>query len=392
MQPRLLLFFFVFAFVVIVILQGVATVDEPVKASWNYSPEQIRPFWENEVMEGESVLFIKDSQTGEARASVLFPIKEVLTVRNSAGDITYENGRDYKWNLGSRELVLPPGSRIVSRTPSELRRPAKSQQFALMHRDGNDEIYFGAKLEYHEIQTCITYSHAPNLWENDVPKFDATALPRVLSKLQNRQPVSIVVIGDSISTGCNASGWAQGAPYQPPYPDLLRKHLESHYQNHVELVNLSFGGTGASWAVTMVDKIVDAKPDLVIVALGMNDAGGCPASEYKANIEMVIAKIRETLPDTEFILIASMVGNRDWVTLKQELFPQYRDALEELRGPGIALADMTSIWTSLLEHKKDWDLTGNGVNHPNDFGHRLYAQVLSRLLIPKDEGTAKPAP
>ena len=59
----------------------------------------------------------------------------------------------------------------------------------------------------------------------------------------------------------------------------------------------------------------------------------------------------------------------------------YRDALAELRHPGVALADMTSIWTTLLEQKQDWDMTGNGVNHPNDFGHRVYAQVLSALLI-----------
>jgi hypothetical protein len=86
---------------------------------------------------------------------------------------------------------------------------------------------------------------------------------------------------------------------------------------------------------------------------------------------------------TIIILIATMLGNADWVTLKQPLFPQYRDALSQLGGPGVALADMTSIWTELLRHKKDWDLTGNGVNHPNDFGHRIYAQVLSALLIPK---------
>jgi hypothetical protein len=43
---------------------------------------------------------------------------------------------------------------------------------------------------------------------------------------------------------------------------------------------------------------------------------------------------------------------------------------------------MTSIWTEFLERKHDWDLTGNGVNHPNDFGHRVYAQVLSTLLVP----------
>ena len=48
---------------------------------------------------------------------------------------------------------------------------------------------------------------------------------------------------------------------------------------------------------------------------------------------------------------------------------------------GVALADMTSMWTEMLKYKKDSDLTGNGVNHPNDFGHRVYAQVLSSLLI-----------
>ena len=45
-------------------------------------------------------------------------------------------------------------------------------------------------------------------------------------------------------------------------------------------------------------------------------------------------------------------------------------------GPGIALADMTSIWTEIVARKKYLDLTGNGLNHPNDFGHRLYAGVI----------------
>ena len=83
-----------------------------------------------------------------------------------------------------------------------------------------------------------------------------------------------------------------------------------------------------------------------------------------------------------FILVASMLGNRDWITLKHNVFPQYRDALTELVEPGIALADLTSIWTEFLQRKKDWDQTGNGVNHPNDFGHRVYAQVILTLLQP----------
>jgi acyl-CoA thioesterase-1 len=77
-----------------------------------------------------------------------------------------------------------------------------------------------------------------------------------------------------------------------------------------------------------------------------------------------------------------MLGGPSRTALRHKLFPQYRDALARLCGPGIALADLTSVWAELLEHKQAWDLTGNGVNHPNDFGHRVYAQVLSSLLIP----------
>ena len=40
-------------------------------------------------------------------------------------------------------------------------------------------------------------------------------------------------------------------------------------------------------------------------------------------------------------------------------------------------------WSGFLELKKDWDQSGNGVNHPNDFGHRVYAQVIFTLLDPK---------
>ncbi|RPI85466.1 MAG: hypothetical protein EHM42_06710, partial [Planctomycetaceae bacterium] len=97
--------------------------DEPKRVEWTYAPQQLRPFWEGTVMEGESVLFIKPTPQGEARASVLFPIEEVLSVTNSAGNVTYESGRDYNWKSGSREVTIPAGSRIPCSTPSDLRRP-----------------------------------------------------------------------------------------------------------------------------------------------------------------------------------------------------------------------------------------------------------------------------
>ena len=357
--------------------------DEPAKPAWKYSSELLRPFWQGEVIEGESVLFIKDDKTGEARASVLFPIREVLSVKNSVGDVTYENGKDFVWKADSREIVIPSGSRIPTKTPPEMRRPAKSQKYELTHRDGNGEIFFGGRLEYAEMQTCITYRHTADLWKAPVPKFDPKMLPRSVARLVNKQPLSIVTLGDSISAGANASALYDAAPYQPAYPELVRRQLAERFQGPVEMKNLAVGGTDTGWGLTQIDKVVEAQPQLVILAFGMNDSAGRSAKSYQENTKAMIAKIREKLPECEFILVASMLGNRDWIRLKHEAFPQYRDALNELVEPGIALADLTSIWSGFLELKQDWDQTGNGVNHPNDFGHRVYTQVITTLLDPK---------
>lgn len=370
---------------------GGLPAQEEARPVWAYSEELLRPFWLGEVMQGESVLFVKDEKTGEARASVLFPIDRVLSVRSSSGDVRYEEGRDYVWKAGSREITVPPGSRIVVSAPPALRRPANSQKYRLTHRDGNGEIYFGAKLEYHDLQTIVTYAHAPGLWKSPVPKFDPAALPKSLGKLQRREAIKIVVLGDSISTGCNASGWAEGRPFQPAYPELVGLMLHERYRGPVEVVNLSVGGKDSAWGLTMVDQVAEAGPDLVLLAFGMNDSAGRPAAEFQEKIAATIKGIQAKRPGAEFILIATMVGNPAWVTLKQELFPKYRDALAKLCGPGVALADVTSVWAEFHRLKPDWDHTGNGVNHPNDFGHRVYAQVIGSLLMPGEEqGKAEP--
>ena len=143
---------------------------------------------------------------------------------------------------------------------------------------------------------------------------------------------------------------------------------------------MAVGGTDTAWGLSQVDAIVASRPDLVVLAFGMNDSGGRTPGEYRAVTKKIMDKVRETVPEAEFILVATMLGNRDWILLHHDYFPEYRAALAKLCGPGVALADLTSVWTAFLEHKKDWDLTGNGVNHPNDFGHRVYAQVLSALF------------
>ena len=358
---------------------GSSAADEP--SQWKYSPEQLQPFWTSDIVHRESVLFVSDAATGETRASVLFPIRKIISVQDSTGAVTYKSGIDFHYSEGSREITIPAKSGIVTKTVADLRRPANSQQYRLTHRDGNGEILFGGGLEYHNMQTWITYSKATADWPVSMPTFEPSMLPQTIGRLQQRQPVTVVLLGDSISTGCNASGWGNAAPFQPAYQNLLKMHLESHYSTAVNLTNLSVGGTSTPWGITQIPKVLESEPDLIILAFGMNDSAARSPEEFGKNISLLISTARKTLPNVEFILIAPMLGNRDWTALKHDVFPKYRGELASLCKPGIALADMTSVWHEFLLRKSDHDLTGNGVNHPNDFGHRVYAQVLSALLI-----------
>ncbi|MEQ9407078.1 MAG: SGNH/GDSL hydrolase family protein [Fuerstiella sp.] len=360
------------------LMTGVVQAQD--RQPWTWSPELLKPFWLSQVVYDEPVLFVRDAEDQVAKASLLFPVQKIIAVHDASGEVSFQPDTDFQFEPGRRQIVVPHGSRIVSYAAKDLRRPAGSQKYRLTHRDGNGEILFGAKLEYHNMQTMVTYVKAVDEWPVKMPKFDADVLPRTVQRLQTAQPVSIVLLGDSISTGCNASGWGEGAPYQPPWQDLLLMHLQHCCEGDVRLTNLAVGGTSTPWGLTMIDQVVAQKPDLVLLAFGMNDSAGRSAAEYGQNTAAMIAKIREGRPEAEFILIASMLGNRDWTTLKHDVFPDYRNELAKLAGRGIALADMTSVWTEFLKRKKDRDLTGNGVNHPNDFGHRVYAQVLAALL------------
>ncbi|MHB8969380.1 MAG: SGNH/GDSL hydrolase family protein [Pirellulaceae bacterium] len=368
--------------VVALILCGSASgwAAEP-ESAWKFSAAQLQPFWRSTTMHGETVLFVANSPGEVPKVTLLFEPTRILSVCSSSGEVTYEEGKDYLWQAGSREISLPTGSRIVCKSPQDLRRAPKTQAYALTRRDGQGEILFGGGHEYQDMQTAVTYEHR-GTWPSAVPVLAREQLPRTLQRLTAKEPLKIALLGDSISTGCNASGWAKVAPFQPPYQDLLVLNLESVYGAKVTLSNFAVGGTDTAWGLANIGKLIEVRPDLVILAFGMNDSAGRPAKDYQANIRAMMEAVRRELPEAEFILVATMLGNRDWTALQQELFPQFRDALAELCGNGAALADMTSIWTELLNRKQDWDLTGNGVNHPNDFGHRIYAQVLSALLVP----------
>ena len=78
-----------------------------------------------------------------------------------------------------------------------------------------------------------------------------------------------------------------------------------------------------------------------------------------------------------------MTGHKSWkptVPGKDTIYAKEMCNFASNQGLDVAVADVQSIWKTFLTKKSFYDLTGNGVNHPNDYGHRIYASTLLEIL------------
>ena len=101
---------------------------------------------------------------------------------------------------------------------------------------------------------------------------------------------------------------------------------------------------------------------------------------FKENIQSIINQVRAANPSAEFILVGTTLPNAETICFDQQ--PYYFEKLQEIADScsGIATANMTEVHRKLLERKSFADMTGNNVNHPNDFLARWYAQYIVGML------------
>ena len=341
------------------------------------------PIWISTTTDRESILFIQPTNATCASAHLLFAAARIQEVTSADHQTTFTLDKDFKLAANGRELVLLPGTAIPFRKASDFFLP-KNSPHSLAHRAGQPEqwLLWGEGDFFLNQQVEVTYQHQPAPWAGRIPVQATKLLPRTIAKLSRKQPITISISGDSISKGYNASGFIRVAPFQSPFVELVATQLEAVTGRPIKLSNHAVAGWKSQDGLANTTQVIADKPDLVIIAYGMNDIPRHQPKEFKTNIAGIIAAIHTANPQTEIILVAPMQGNPDSVHYPPKSFEEYRQILESLTGPGIALADVTSLWQELLKRKRFADLTGNGINHPNDFGHRLYAQVILALLLP----------
>jgi len=342
-----------------------------------HEKEYLTPFWSADTMYNESVLMVSPDSVTPAEASLLFPPLAIISVKDASLEASYAENIDWVYTNG--KLKLLPGSKAAFMTNNQL---YPTTQGPTMAKVGGGYVLFHEGHYFHDKQLAVTYTHQKNIWKGPVPQYADTNLPNTTMKLNQGKPLKIVFYGNSITVGGNASGVNGAAPYMPNYAALVVNKLRSIYASAITMKNSAVGGKDAAWGLANAHSLVTLEnPDLVVLSFGMNDGSGkvSPAL-FKSRTQSIINDVRATNPQTEFILIATTLANPETFFAGQQVNYQY--VLQELVGVGIELVNMTGVHQELLKYKLFRDMTGNNINHSNDFLHRWYAQQICGLLIP----------
>ena len=342
--------------------------------------DALAPLWNCRVA-SESALLV--SERGEP-ASALLMFSPIGSIALTAGNVRFVEGKDYRIDRKARRITAV-GSRLPVVQKSALRVLAGDAPDFLSASDGKDiRLFLDENGFFNRAQVTVTYRHRTDKWPGTTPTFSPLTLPRTIARVKTMNPLKITLLGDSISEGYNASAFLGAPPMRPSYADQVADALRHVYSNPVQLTNMAHAGWTSSRGLAQVmdHGLVKTKPDLVIIAFGMNDALDEAPDVFAANVSAIMSAFSTQSPHTEFILVSPMLPNPNWAKASPSQFFNYRDKLRAFQKPGVAVADLTSIWAALLSRKSYYDFTGNGVNHPNDFGHSLSAQALLSLLVP----------
>ena len=357
---------------------------------------RIQPFWKGNIIYNETVLLRKDESTGEVSGNLMFKPVKVLAVKDyTLKTIDYQPNSDYK--IEGNKIIRIEGSRIPYLTEANLKGEDIPEGYRLVNSIENvktDIVNFGATLYtespfYYGNQIQVSYVYDVRDIVNDLdkyPTYDSIKLLRLQDKIAKGETIKILGQGDSVMFGCSTSKTFDHEPYMDTFIELTRKEMERRNNASVILENIAVGGKESSWGSSdeQIRKIIDNNPDVVFLHFGINDLGSKISKNiYYEQMQKIILNVRVKLPAVEFVLLSPFAPHQDMYDYVK--MNEYVEKLYQLEkeNNGVKVIDMFNLSKEMIKNKDYYDMTGNGVNHPNDFAARSYVEAIISTIYNK---------
>lgn len=342
------------------------------------------PLWSAETIYDDTILFVGEEGAGTL---AFLPAGKII-VRSYTLDTVYEEGKDYAVEgktvrrLKGSSLPFIAEEEYFRREPDSVGIGVDNAQ-AEVSLTGQHYLAYGEKDTFTAREVAVSYVAA----ENDflfVPQADEKLAP-LKARLREKGGGSILFYGDSITVGCNASATEYGGelpPYTPSWAQLTGTYLEKACGVPLEAVNKAVGGWRAADGIREMEERMLSRPyDLLVLAFGMND-GLTEHDVWERQMRTLIEAFLGRNPEGSILLVSTMLPNRqsDW-RIKQV---GQEEILAKLAGEyeRVGLARGSSAFYALeATGKRTRDFLANNINHPNDFGVRLYAEVVLTALV-----------
>ena len=344
--------------------------------------QEKHPFWCGGTVLQESVVFPEPKDGGRPSARLLYRPSGVISMRSSDLQTEFAEGKDFV--VEGDRVILTENSRMNVLLRSVYEEPADQPTcgWATVHPGilyrPTDFFVLREYTYYFSYETKET-------WQGPLPENVADDLPLFRKRLLSGAPMTWLWYGDSQVFGCDVSDLYHVAPNVPPYAKIVTDSFASAYpQAKISYVNTAVGGTDSVWGrENVAERVCAHRPDLLCIKFGSNEVQR-PVAEYKQSIKKLLETVLNEKPDTEIVLLSPFAHNEECLVYHNETLVSFEKAHEEIRremsSAHIAVSAIYAATREMVKQKGFASLTYNMINHANDFGCRVNAQLILRTL------------
>lgn len=195
---------------------------------------------------------------------------------------------------------------------------------------------------------------------------DPSRTAAVLKKAENKEKITVGVIGGSITAGAMASNVQELS-----FGGIIVKWFEEQYpETEIELVNAGIGATDSVYGVARVDNdLLSKTPDIVIVEFCVNDRGVSQAQEAYESLLRKILKA-ENAPAVISLATCSM-DYQSW--------QEYH--IDTCRNYGVPFLSFLNAYKVDIESERyNADDCFADAVHPTDLGHAMLGGLVTSYL------------